>query len=148
MTPVISGMEGVMKTHVWHVICSVILILSLLIPTAAAQAQSDSPGVEALASKPSKPDQYGYTWRTIPYAWIDATGGTDLGLGDKNTPDTRSESLPFPVKYYEETYSTITISRYGYFTFKDQYYYWRQGLLQHVASLTAGVADFSVLEGF
>ncbi len=59
------------------------------------------------------PDDFGYTWSdSVPLSWIDARTGTDTGLGG-NTRVVGPVSLPFPFKFYENTYSQIYISKYG-----------------------------------
>jgi hypothetical protein len=62
------------------------------------------------------PDDYGYTWSdAVPLAWVNASGG--LNRTDDAT------SLGFNFKFYENTYSQIYISRYGYATFDGDIYH-------------------------
>jgi len=65
------------------------------------------------------PDDFGYTWSdSVPLSWIDARTGTDTGLGG-NTKVVGPVSLPFSFKFYENTYSQIYISKYGYAGFTN-----------------------------
>ena len=54
----------------------------------------------------------------MPLEWIDAGGGTDLGL---NTISYSSANIGFPFNFYENTYSSLYVSRYGYLTFNSTY---------------------------
>jgi hypothetical protein len=56
------------------------------------------------------PDDFGYTWNdAVPLTWLDASSGTNRTFNAIN--------LGFSFKYYENTYSQIYISQYGYATF-------------------------------
>ncbi len=50
------------------------------------------------------------------YTWIDASGGTELFLGDDGYS---TQSLPFDFQFYNETFSTIYIGANGYLSFTD-----------------------------
>jgi hypothetical protein len=67
------------------------------------------------------PDEFGYTWDdSVPMNWIDATGGTDTGLsGDSWDQATGAVPLPFPFKYYENTYTEVYIAAGGYLAFTE-----------------------------
>jgi hypothetical protein len=64
------------------------------------------------------PDAFGYNWDdTVPYSWIDLTAiGVDTGLGGA-TQVVGPIALPFSFKFYENAYSQIYISKYGYVGF-------------------------------
>ncbi|MBI3172989.1 MAG: S-layer homology domain-containing protein [Chloroflexi bacterium] len=64
------------------------------------------------------PDGFGYTWDdTGAVSWIDATSGTDTGMTGGFAKGVGPISMPFNFKYYENSYSTIYISQYGYVAF-------------------------------
>jgi hypothetical protein len=71
------------------------------------------------------PDDFGYTWdNSVSTAWIDATGGTDTGMsGDAWDQAAGPIPLPFPFKFYENTYNQVYIAAAGYLSFTD-YGYW------------------------
>lgn len=61
------------------------------------------------------PDDFGYTWNdAIPLAWIDASGGANRTENPVN--------LGFNFKFYENTYSQIFVSPYGYTSFSNDGY--------------------------
>ncbi len=65
------------------------------------------------------PDEFGYTWDdSVPLNWIDASGGTDTGI-DSNTDHVGPISIGFPFKFYENTYTQLYISRFGFVAFND-----------------------------
>jgi hypothetical protein len=77
---------------------------------------TDMPGVPQTTGGP---DDYGYTWNdTEPFNWIDGTINTGLG-GTTHTAG--PISLPFSFKFYENSYSQLYISKYGYISFTDDY---------------------------
>jgi len=51
-----------------------------------------------------------------PYSWIDASGGTELFLGDD---DYAAIALPFAFTFYDQTFSTIYLCSNGYLSFTD-----------------------------
>ncbi|MFX1419353.1 MAG: S8 family serine peptidase [Promethearchaeota archaeon] len=51
-----------------------------------------------------------------PYTWIDATGGTELFLGDDSYA---AIVLPFDFQFYDTTFSTIYLASNGYLSFVD-----------------------------
>ena len=51
-----------------------------------------------------------------PYSWIDASGGTELILGDD---DSEAIALPFSFTFYDQTFSTIYLCSNGFFSFTD-----------------------------
>ncbi len=75
------------------------------------------PAVEAAApAAAGGPDDFGYTWDdSVPFRWIDATVGSDTGLsqGPRGASVTAPIDLGFPFKFYENTYTNITISTAG-----------------------------------
>jgi hypothetical protein len=56
------------------------------------------------------PDAYGYTWITSTYHWIDATGGTTLGLADDGEAIVTST---FPLPFYDQTATALNIGNNG-----------------------------------
>jgi len=62
------------------------------------------------------PDPYGYTWSTSAeaggpaYAWIDATGGTALGLSDDSEANITS---PFAFPFYGSTSTALRVGNNG-----------------------------------
>jgi hypothetical protein len=63
-------------------------------------------------------DDFGYTWDRGPFQWVDASGGTDTGLG--SSPDHVGPiPLGFAFKYYEKTYTQLYISLYGFIAFSN-----------------------------
>ena len=66
------------------------------------------------------PDTYGYSWIDSDttggpaYSWINATGSTPVTLGDDANVKV---ALPFPFRFYENTYDSIYIVSNGYVSF-------------------------------
>ncbi len=56
------------------------------------------------------PDAFGYTWITATYNFIDATGGTPLGLTDDSEANIVS---PFPIAYYGGTTTNLRVGNNG-----------------------------------
>lgn len=76
-----------------------------MMPAGAASAQ---PVAQAPVST-GGPDEFGYTWDdSVPLNWISASidHAGPLGIG-------------FPFKYYENTYSQLYVSRFGFLAFND-----------------------------
>ena len=69
----------------------------------------------------SPPDDYGYTWDdTLPFAWMDATTGTDTGMnGASGGQHFGPVDLGFSFRYYENTYTQVHIAASGFLTFTD-----------------------------
>ncbi len=83
------------------------------------------PPIEAAGISPQAtggPDDFGYTWDdSVALNWIDATGGTDTGMGGFSYGQKVGPiSLPFPFKYYENTYTSLYIAASGYLAFTDE----------------------------
>jgi hypothetical protein len=78
------------------------------------------PPMEAAGISPQAtggPDDYGYTWDdSVPFNWIDVTGGIDTGL-TSNCQNLAAVPIGFPFKFYENTYSTVYVSLNGYLAF-------------------------------
>jgi hypothetical protein len=92
----------------------------LWISTGAGDLQAQSNVPQATGG----PDDFGYTWdKTIPLSWIDASGGIDTGITPNNNR-TGPIDIGFPFKYYENTYSSLYISLYGFVTFRDTGRWW------------------------
>jgi len=65
------------------------------------------------------PDDFGYTWDdSVALNWIDASGGTDTGI-DGDTDHVGPIDIGFPFKYYENIYTQLYISRFGFVAFND-----------------------------
>ncbi|MBL0268192.1 MAG: M6 family metalloprotease domain-containing protein [Chitinophagaceae bacterium] len=69
------------------------------------------------------PDIFGYTWDdTIAMNWIDVTDGANTWLTGYASA-TGAIALPFPFKYYENTYNQLYIAAPGYLSFTDAGYW-------------------------
>jgi len=68
------------------------------------------------------PDDFGYTWDdSVPLNWIDATTGADTGMGGSSWGQKVGPvNLPFPFKYYENSYGSLYIAASGYLAFTDE----------------------------
>ena len=78
---------------------------------------------ELLADSNGGPDEFGYSSAPIAYQWVDATSGTNAGL-NPNVPQVKNIQLPFPFKFYENSYTTLNIHTRGYLQFGDNNDYW------------------------
>lgn len=56
------------------------------------------------------PDAFGYTWITSTYSWVDATGGTVLGLTDDAEANITS---PFAFPYYAGSATALRVGNNG-----------------------------------
>ncbi len=65
------------------------------------------------------PDDFGYTWGDEAGEWVDASGGMDTGLTGDDNDRTGPIDIGFPFKYYENTYTSLYISVYGFIAFQD-----------------------------
>lgn len=80
-------------------------------------APPDPRRIPSAAASTGGPDDFGYTWDdSVPYAWIDATGGTDSGLQGIDA-FVGPINLGFDFRFYENTYSQLYISSEGMITF-------------------------------
>jgi hypothetical protein len=69
------------------------------------------------------PDDFGYTWNdSVALNWIDASGGTDAGI-DSSTDHVGPIDIGFSFEYYENTYTWLYISRFGFVAFNDHNIY-------------------------
>jgi len=90
------------------------------------------------------PDSYGYTWTDLASAswtWVDATTGGTLTPLTYNM-DEVTVSLPFSFKYYENVYSEVNLSAYGYMGFGYDYLYDQQSPIPNPSSPNNVVAPF------
>ncbi len=63
------------------------------------------------------PDEFGYIWDDgAAETWISAEGGGDLPLSWEN-PGSAPVELGFPFKYYENTYTQVRVSMFGFLSF-------------------------------
>lgn len=79
-----------------------------------------------VAAATGGPDEYGYTWdNSVPLNWIDATQGTVINFpsGYSGGRYTGPVGLPFPFKFYENTYNSLYLAASGYVGFTD-YFNW------------------------
>ena len=68
-------------------------------------------------------DDFGYTWDdSVPLNWIDASGGTDAGI-NSSTDHAGPIDIGFSFKYYENAYTQLYISRFGFVAFNDNNIY-------------------------
>jgi hypothetical protein len=87
--------------------------------TERGDARQGENSVNSIASM-GGPDEYGYTWDdNAPLNWIDASGGVDTGISEDDY--TGPIDIDFPFKYYENTYTQLYISKYGFISFNDAY---------------------------
>lgn len=85
----------------------------VLTPASMATAAASPSSTQATGG----PDRFGYVWDdTEPYSWVDATGGTETGLGG-STIFVGPVSLPFAFEYYENSYDEVYIAKFGFVTF-------------------------------
>jgi len=101
------------------------LVLSLCMSSAGA------PAVRAQGSLPlqphdikpmsmSGPDEFGYTSDdTVSLSWIDTALAADTGLTGSGQNNATHVSLPFPFKFYENSFTSLYISTAGYLSFTD-----------------------------
>lgn len=69
------------------------------------------------------PDNFGYTWDdSVPLSWINASGGTDTGI-NSSTDHVGPINIGFSFKYYENAYTQLYISRFGFVAFNDNNIY-------------------------
>lgn len=69
------------------------------------------------------PDDFGYTWDdSVPLNWINASGGTNTGISSE-TDHVGPIDIGFSFKYYENTYTQLYISRFGFVAFNDNNIY-------------------------
>ena len=69
------------------------------------------------------PDDFGYTWDdSVPLNWIDASGGTDSGISS-SIDHVGPIDIGFSFKHYENTYTQLYISRFGFVAFNDNNIY-------------------------
>jgi len=103
-----------------------ILIPLLFTPLTTTLADEIAPpsvelvqNVETIVRASSEPDEFGYAWdESIPYEWIDVSGGTDTGLNSSNHV-TGAIALPFTFSYYGNEYSQVYIQSHGCLSFTD-----------------------------
>lgn len=67
-------------------------------------------------------DSFGYTWTSESLSWISAEFGTDTNIDDL-TDHTGPIDIGFSFNYYENTYTQLYISRFGFVTFSEEYIY-------------------------
>jgi len=76
-------------------------------------AQNITPGLKR------GPDIYGYIWDdSVPFSWIDTTGGVDTGLNDRGGA-AGPIALPFRFEFYDNTYNNVYITSAGYLRFQN-----------------------------
>lgn len=68
------------------------------------------------------PDDFGYTFTTVPLNWIDASGGTNTGISS-SVGGVGPIAIGFPFKYYENTYGELWVSRFGFLAFNSNNLY-------------------------
>jgi hypothetical protein len=65
------------------------------------------------------PDDFGYTWDdSVAMNWISASGGTGTGI-NSSTDHVGPINIGFSFKYYENIYTQLYISRFGFLAFND-----------------------------
>lgn len=68
------------------------------------------------------PDDFGYTFNSVPLDWIDASGGIDTGISS-SIDNVGPIDIGFPFKYYENTYGDLWVSRFGFLAFNSNNLY-------------------------
>jgi len=82
-----------------------------------------SPQATDIPQATGGPDDYGYTWDdSVPLSWIDASGGTNTGI-NSSTDHVGPINIGFSFKYYENAYTQLYISRFGFVAFNDNNIY-------------------------
>ncbi len=92
-----------------------------------AEAQAALGAQQVSAQSTGGPDAFGYTWTDAElYNWINASGGTNINVAGGGSG---AIALPFPFKFYENTYNSVYVSQYGYLTFTQPNFWVPQSLL-------------------
>lgn len=66
------------------------------------------------------PDDFGYIWDdSVALNWIDASSGTDATIDPPYWVEAGPIDIGFPFKYYENTYTQLYISMYGFVSFNS-----------------------------
>lgn len=92
--------------------------------TEGARPPLETAGISPQAT--GGPDDYGYTWSDeVPFNWIDAGNGIETGI-DSSTNHVGPIDIGFAFKFYENTYTQLYISRFGFVTFDNEGFYVRQ----------------------
>jgi len=91
---------------------------------AGGRAAPEEPA-QAIPEGTGGPDTFGYTWdNSVPFGWIDATGGTDTGMSGSSWGQAVGPiPLPFPFNFYENEYGAVYIAAAGFLAFADQSYW-------------------------
>jgi hypothetical protein len=78
------------------------------------------------------PDDFGYTWDdSVPLSWVDASGGTDTGI-NSSTDHVGPIDIGYWFKYYENIYTQLYISRFGFVSFNNDFIYNSQSRIPSV----------------
>ncbi len=109
-------------------------------PSYSQTSQGDTLSVAPKAS--GGPDSYGYTWASVPVTWIDATGGTNTGLSGSSPYVTGAIPLPFSFKYYDNIYSSVYITSYGYLSVQNNSTWLNQGHIPNTSSPNNVIAPY------
>jgi hypothetical protein len=98
----------------------------------APEGYHPPPGAAGIAPQATGgPDDFGYTWSdAVPLSWINASGGTNTGI-NSSTDHVGPIAIGFSFKYYENTYSQLYISRFGFVSFNDDGIYNSQSRIPH-----------------
>lgn len=92
-----------------------------IMPADAGGRSPDAP-LGAAVQPAGGPDDFGYTSSSTPLNWIDASGGTNTGI-NASVDSAGPIDIGFPFKYYENTYSQLWVSRFGFLAFNNSYLY-------------------------
>lgn len=92
-----------------------------IMPADAGGRSPDAP-LGAAVQPAGGPDDFGYTFASTPLNWIDASGGINTGIS-ASVDSAGPIDIGFPFKYYENTYSQLWVSRFGFLAFNNSYLY-------------------------
>lgn len=92
-----------------------------IMPADAGGRSPDAP-LGAAVQPAGGPDDFGYTFASTPLNWIDASGGINTGI-NASVDSAGPIDIGFPFKYYENTYSQLWVSRFGFLAFNNSYLY-------------------------
>ena len=81
-----------------------------MMPADAVEWLSDADRPVTALQPNGGPDDFGYTFNTVPLNWIDASGGTNTGIS-ASVDGAGPFAIGFPFKYYENTYGELWVSR-------------------------------------
>ncbi len=110
-------MKNVRKIKYVILATILLLCLSLFTPNRLIEINPTDTSIQENRLKISTLPLENYTMTLgTPYNWINASGGTELSLGDDDYVDIL---LPFNFTFYNQTFSTVYLCSNGYLSFTD-----------------------------